>query len=103
MSVPSFIYSGVNDNIKRLNDELDGLGGGDARIAKLELNCVIDDRIEQREGQVLWPLGRSVGLRDPKFPRNQPIADSMKYFHVSSACRVSAATKENSIHLGKNR
>lgn len=96
MSVPSFYYSGVDSNIKSLNEELDSLGGGDARVAPLELNCVIDDWVDSKQGQILWSLGKAVALRDPKIPRNQPAADSMKYFNVSSADRLSMLPKKHS-------
>jgi hypothetical protein len=103
MSVPSFYYSGVDSNIKSLSDELESLGGGDARVAPLELNCVIDDRIDSKQGQVLWPLGKAVALRDPKIPRNQPVAESMKYFTVSTAERLSMLPRKHSPWNQKSR
>lgn len=103
MSVPSFLYSGVDSNMKLLSEELESLGGGDARITNLELNCIIDDSNVAKDDQVLWPLGTSVGIRDPKVPKNYPVADSMKYFLVSGASRVSMLSKKSSPWVDKSR
>lgn len=80
-------------------------GGGDAKAAALELHTIIDDTLisdqhfahasnvpnkRSKLSQILWPLGKSVGLRDIKVPGTTAIADSMQYFPVSSATRVSS-------------
>lgn len=103
MSVPSFVYSGVDSNIHALSEELESLGGGDARVANLELNCLIDDRIDSNDGQVLWPLGKSVAIRDPKIPKNHPMSESMRYFPVTSATRASLLPHKSSPWVDKSR
>jgi hypothetical protein len=89
-------------------------GGGDAKAAHLELHTIIDDTLissqpfaesnshstsdipnkRSKLSQILWPLGKSVGLRDIKLPGTTAIADSMQYFPVSSATRVSSIDKQ---------
>ena len=88
-------------------------GGGDAKAAHLELHTIIDDTQvsaqqfshssttvptkESQLSQILWPLGKSVGLRDIKLPNTTAIADCMHYYKVSSAMRVSSIdTKKHS-------
>lgn len=97
------MFSGVNSSIKELNEELSSLGGGDARLSPLELDCLIDDRIENTDAQTLWPLGKSIGLRNATLPRNQPVADTMKYFNVSSATRLSTTPKNQSPYYTQSR
>jgi hypothetical protein len=103
-SYPSFIFTGINSSIKDLTQELDQLGGGSARISNLECDCVIDDRIHKDSYQILWPLGKSIGLRNAKLPKNHPVAESMKYFPVSSVVRFSSAEySKTSIHSSQCR
>jgi hypothetical protein len=103
-SYPSFIFTGINSSIKDLNQELDQLGGGSARISNLECDCIIDDRIHKDSYQILWPLGKSIGLRNARLPKNHPVAESMKYFPVSSVGRFSSSEySKTSIHYSQCR
>ena len=81
-------------------------GGGDAKAAHLELHTIVDDTTvitksnnqsvsdipnkKSTLSQILWPLGKSIGLRNIKLPGTTAIADSMQYFSVSSATRISS-------------
>jgi hypothetical protein len=103
-SFPSFLISGINPMMKELTQELDQLGGGSARITALELDCIIDDRINKDSYQILWPLGKSIGLRNAKLPKNHPVAESMRYFPVTSVGRYSSSNySKTSVHNSQCR
>lgn len=96
MSRPSFLYSAVNPSITSLNDALDQIGGGDARVATMELHCLIADQNEEmsrsvsashgpHSGSVLWAGGSSVGIRNIDMPAHAPAAEAMRYFEVTSS------------------
>ena len=98
-SYPSFLFTGIHPSLQDLNHELDQLGGGSARIGTLEYDCVIDDRIHKDSYQILWPLGKSVGLRNARLPKNSPVAEAMKYFPVTSVGRYSSSEySQTSVH-----
>jgi hypothetical protein len=103
-SFPSFLISGINPMMKELTQELDQLGGGSARITELEFDCTIDDHINKDSYQILWPLGKSIGLRNAKLPKNHPVAESMRYFPVTSVGRYSSSNySKTSIHYSQSR
>lgn len=103
-SYPSFLFSGINSSLKELTNELNELGGGSARISGLEYDCVIDDRVHKDSYQILWPLGKSIGLRNARLPKDHPVAESMRYFPVTSVSRYSTADySKTSIHSSQSR
>lgn len=98
MSNPSYLYSGVNPSVSALNEALDQIGGGDARVTTMELHCLIGDvedtcrgvsaSREAGSGSVLWPGSASVGIRNIDLPSNAPAAAAMRYFEVTSSSHL---------------
>ena len=83
MSVPSFLYSGLEPEIRDLNKYLDNMGGGDARTAGVEVHCIINPVLSKKDQPTLWKFEETVGLRDYK-NRQTSASESMKYFPASS-------------------
>jgi hypothetical protein len=86
--VPSFVYSGLDASTRELQEELEGLGGGESRAPHVDLRAVIDDLRGRTRSKVIWQLENFVGLRDPASPSTAS-ASSMAYFPVSSCETIS--------------
>jgi hypothetical protein len=83
--VPSFLYSPLDNETRMLTEELESLGGGDAKAVNMGLHCVVDDRLEKKDSQVIWPGKDAVEVRDALMPRNAPISECMKRFPATDS------------------
>jgi hypothetical protein len=63
MSSPSFLYTGVDLESQMLTEELERLGGGDARVARIEVHCVLDERRQCGGDQTLWDFEGAIRCR----------------------------------------
>ncbi len=97
MSAPSFMYSAVNPSVEVLTEALDHMGGGDARVARMEVHCLVNQtppstpqqqqhqqRQQSSEGQVLWIGQNAIGVRNIDMPKSAAIADGMSYHEVTT-------------------
>ncbi len=99
MSVPSYLFSGVNASVAALNEALDQIGGGDARITTYELHTLIhplDESSGVQDRQVLWTGSNAIGVRNIDMPLHAPMSDSMKYYEVTSS---STYVKRNALFI----
>jgi hypothetical protein len=104
MNVPSFLFTSADSNVLMLNQELDQLGGGDACLAPLQLDVIVDDELNNRSGkQAIWPLGKKIGIRDCSLPRDKPVSECMRYFDVSSISKFSSMIQQRSMYSNKCR
>ena len=83
-AVPSFLFSPLDEETKKLTMELESLGGGDAKAINMGIHCIIDERLERNEAQVIWHSGDSVELRDALMSRNSPKLDCMKRYKATT-------------------
>ena len=86
MKSTPFLFSGINPSISELNEKLDRLGGGDARVAGLEVHALIGEREDSaNRSNVLWAGSSAVGVRNIDLPEHASESDKMRYFEVTSA------------------
>lgn len=85
---PNFLFSGIDQEILNLDEELKALGGGDAELSSMELYAFINE-VETSDYQVLWPHGSSIGLRDINQAKVNSMPRSMKYYNVKGSCFIS--------------
>jgi hypothetical protein len=83
MVIPSFLYSALDIETLRMSQELASLGGGDARAVNMEVNCIVDDRLQRLDNQTIWLNEGSVGIRDALQPLDTPISESVKNYAIS--------------------
>ena len=87
-NLPSFLYSGMDAQTRELQVELESLGGGDTRVANMELNIVIDDLRGRNKSRILWQLDNFIGIKDP-LSADSSAASSMTYYAVNSVHTIS--------------
>lgn len=92
MDFPSYWYTSVDPETKRLAEELNQLGGGDAAIANFEAHCFLDSRDSSDKVQTLWRFDQSIGVQDPPGAERDsgPSNNQMKYVEVASTAEVSS-------------
>lgn len=81
---PSFLYSGIDQETIKLNNELNELGGGNTQVSNIKLYASINSSLKKDDHQVLWDYRTMIGIRDINLPRNSPITKSMKYYPLNS-------------------
>lgn len=95
VAMASFAYAGVDIELRQMAKELESLGGGDACLSRFEVIAVVDDADKhgdsqsENDGQILWPLKSSIGLRNIALPKSASKASSMKYFPVTDCIKFS--------------
>ena len=95
---PSFIYSGLDPKTKSLQKDLEDLGGGDTRLANMDLHVVIDDLRGRNKSKILWQLDNFLGLKDPLAPPGTSTPSksiSMTYYPVKAVKTVSDLLSNN--------
>ena len=110
----SFAYDSLDRSTRKLAEELEALGGGDASLGTFEVHAVIDDRenevgsrhqddgVYKKNARTLWIHGRTVGIRDTNQPRSRPSAEVMTYTDVSSSMRLQTALQDREALLNKS-
>jgi hypothetical protein len=99
MSSP-FVYAGLDSNLIAMANELQSLGGGNARIEKAEVFGIINDHLDINTTgyvSVIRPLGSSIGIQNTSLDRSKgpvgkksvSIAESMHYYSVKSSAMLS--------------
>jgi len=101
------MYAGLDSNLIDMANELQSLGGGNARIEKAEVFGIINEKIEDntQSGRtnisVIRPLGSSIGIQDVSLTREKgpvgkksvSVAESMHYYSVKSSALLSEAAR----------
>ena len=93
LNPPSYLYSAVDSETLSLTEELEALGGGDARIASLELHIILGSKNNKEpkgHEQIYWDYDKVLGVRDALQPSDQPASDSMKYVPVTSTMSLNS-------------
>lgn len=79
----SYQFAGLDAEMMELTQELEELGGGDARSVAMELHYLIK-RSENESNQTLWRHENSLGLRDIQ-AKDPSVVKSMRYFAINSS------------------
>ena len=113
----AFAYDSLDEKTKKLAQELEALGGGDASLGSFEVHAVIDDRTgsvgeteprnensanHKRDARTLWIHGKTIGIRDTTQPRSRPSAEVMTYADVSSSMRLHTALQDRNVLSNKS-
>jgi hypothetical protein len=83
---PSFLFAGLDGETLKLSEELQALGGGDAKTCGMSLYCCINEKDED-DYQTLWDYDHSIGFRDISLPRSHPSSSNMHYFSVAGTAK----------------
>jgi len=81
-------YEAMPSDLVRMTNELDRLGGGDARLGKCEVLCAV--RPSATEEQLVWAERDCVIVRDPRAPPDAPAAQALRRYGVSLALPAEA-------------
>ena len=83
MDPTSSLYAALPADLINLTSELERLGGGDARLGKLEVLCFV--KPSTTEERLIWPEREHVIIRDPRSPPDAPAAQALRRYRVSLA------------------
>jgi hypothetical protein len=86
---PSFLFSSLDPETFSLFQELESLGGGDAKIATVEHYGLVfpSKRKKKEDSQTLWTYDHSLGLREICYPKDASRQENMKYYSMNgSSC-----------------
>ena len=83
MDPSSSLYAALPADLINLTSELERLGGGDARLGKLEALCFV--KPSSSEERLIWPEREHVIIRDPRSPPDAPAAQALRRYRVSLA------------------
>ena len=95
---PSFLFAGLDGETLKLNDELQSLGGGDAKTCSMDVFCCVNEKSEG-DHQTVWDYDHSIGLRDVSLPRGHPSSSNMHYFAVSGSVKCNSNGKFSHTNL----
>lgn len=99
IEIPSYFYSGLDEDTIKLSKELDSLGGGDAKALTMDVIAIVaNERAKKKGSQCIWNYGSSVGLRDVFAPKSSTIDDSIKCYRVSQTLPFDALNSNDSVH-----
>ena len=93
----SYVYAGLDPSLLELVNDLESLGGGDAKVDHPEIYVVIDNRIPTTNVtttsnvNIIKPLGTSIGIQNVSLldksddkRGNVSVAESMQYYNVNA-------------------
>mmetsp|Transcript_6554 Transcript_6554/g.10186 ORF Transcript_6554/g.10186 Transcript_6554/m.10186 type:complete len:247 (-) Transcript_6554:2804-3544(-) len=89
----TFRFTPVSNELERLSDELQALGGGDARVASLEVVCRVRSSVHDvlSQNDVVFLEDNTILLRDLRASSDAPLSQSLRKFKVSRALGPTAS------------
>lgn len=93
---PSYQFAGLDAEMMELTQELEALGGGDAKSVAVDLHYVVHrDAGMDSSKQTVWAHDNSIGIRDIRNTQDLATTASMKYYAATSTTIIE--TNENPV------